>query len=85
VEALISQPAIQRKTMSENRVQIAPMAAVNEQRALIQHYENRNLLLANELQTLRDQNEQLQAQLKEAGEKISELSGEEPETTEESN
>lgn len=71
--------------MSENRVQIAPMAAVNEQRALIQHYENRNLLLANELQTLRDQNEQLQAQLKEAGEKIADLSGQEPETTEESN
>jgi hypothetical protein len=85
VEALISQPSIQRKTMSENRVQIAPMAAVNEQRALIQHYENRNLLLANELQTLRDQNEQLQAQLKEAGERIAELSGEEPETIEESN
>ncbi|MCX8282489.1 hypothetical protein OSJ77_20055 [Phyllobacterium sp. 0TCS1.6C] len=85
MEALISQPSIQRKTMSENRVQIAPMAAVNEQRALIQHYENRNLLLANELQTLRDQNEQLQAQLKEAGERIAELSGEEPETIEESN
>ncbi|MBZ3696024.1 hypothetical protein [Phyllobacterium calauticae] len=63
--------------MSE-RIQIDPMVVVNEQRELIGFYENRNLLLANENQKLREGLEQANASIARLTEDLANLSPEEP-------
>lgn len=62
--------------MSE-RIQIDPMVVVNEQRELIGFYENRNLLLANENQKLREGLEQANASIDRLTEDLADLSPEE--------
>lgn len=63
--------------MSE-RIQIDPMVVVNEQRELIGFYENRNLLLANENQKLREGLEQANASIAQLTKDLADLSPEEP-------
>jgi len=63
--------------MSE-RIQIDPMVVVNEQRELIGFYEDRNLLLANENQKLREGHEQANASITQLTQDLADLSPEEP-------
>ena len=63
--------------MSE-RIQIDPMVVVHEQRELIGFYENRNLLLANENQKLREGLEQATASIAQLTQELADLSPEEP-------
>lgn len=61
--------------MSE-RIHIEPMVVVNEQRELIGFYENRNLLLANENQKLREGLNQANASIARLTEDLAALSPE---------
>lgn len=63
--------------MSE-RIQIDPVVVVHEQRELIGFYENRNLLLANENQKLREGLEQANASIAQLTKDLADLSPEEP-------
>jgi len=63
--------------MSE-RIQIDPMVVVHEQRELIGFYENRNLLLANENQKLREGLEQATTSIAQLTQELADLSPEEP-------
>lgn len=59
--------------MSERKIQLDPMAVVNEQRALIDHYENRNLVLANQVQDLTRALERAEAGLTALREQVAKL------------
>ena len=50
--------------MSEQKIAIAPQAALNEYAALVEHYRNRNLFLAQQVHELTATIEQLRAEQK---------------------
>ena len=50
--------------MSEQKISIAPQAALNEYAALVEHYRNRNLVLAQQVHELTATVEALRAEQK---------------------
>ncbi len=56
-----------------NKVEISAVAALNETAMLVEHYRNRNLILAQENLTLRDDNAGLRARLDEITKRVEAL------------